>query len=148
MASLSDVLNGFGEKVLYRNSWGDAVYVVFDDAFTAAQCGLALQRAAKEAGQSGLGKKLNLELRLGGHYGPVFDGHDFIRNESTYFGSHVTRTARIEPIAVPGEVYVTEEMAAALALSGDQTIECNYIGIESLAKGYGKIRLYVLKSRV
>ncbi len=147
MARLSDVLNGFGEKVLYRNSWGDAIYVVFDDAFTAAQCGLALQRAAKEAGQSGLGKKLNLELRLGGHYGPVFDGHDFIRNESTYFGSHVTRTARIEPIAVPGEVYVTEEMAAALALSGDQTIECNYIGIESLAKGYGKIRMYVLKSR-
>lgn len=148
MSRLSDVLNRFGDKVLYRNSWGDAIYVVFDDAFTAAQCGLALQRAAKKASQSGLGEKLNLELRLGGHYGPVFDGHDFIRNEPTFFGSHVTRTARIEPIAVPGEVYVTEEMAAALALSGDRTIECDYIGIESLAKGYGKMRMYVLKSRV
>ena len=147
MARLSDVINRFGDKVLYRNSWGDAIYVVLDDALAAAQCGLALQRAASEFDHSSHGIGSKLELRLGGHYGPVFDGHDFIRNEPTFFGSHVTRTARIEPIAMPGEVYVTEEMAAALALSGDQTIECGYVGIESLAKGYGKMRMYVLKSR-
>ena len=35
MASLSEVLKSFGDKVLYKNSWGDAIYVVFDDALSA-----------------------------------------------------------------------------------------------------------------
>ena len=145
MARLSEALNSFGDKVLYRNSWGDAIYVVFEDALSAAKCSLALQEAAKSVDLSGLGFESKLELRLGGHYGPVFEGHDYICDEQTFFGSHVTRTARIEPIAVPGEVYVTEAMAAALALSGDESVACDYIGIESLAKGYGKLRMYVLK---
>ena len=33
-------------------------------------------------------------------------------------GSHVSRTARIEPVTPPGEVYVTEAFAAALELQG------------------------------
>ncbi len=33
-------------------------------------------------------------------------------------GSHVSRTARIEPVTPAGEVYVTEQFAAALVLDG------------------------------
>ena len=145
MARLSQVLNEFGDKLLYKNSWGDAIYVVFEDAQTAARCGLALQEASKETDLVEFGCDARLELRLGGHYGPVFAGTDFIRDEPTYFGSHVTRTARIEPITPPGEVYVTEAMAAALAVSGDASLECNYVGVVPSAKDYGAMRMYVLK---
>ncbi len=145
MARLSQVLNGFGDKVLYKNSWGDAIYVVFEDALTAARCGLALQEAAEETDLAEYGCNSQLELRLGGHYGPVFAGRDFIRDEATYFGSHVTRTARIEPITPPGQVYVTEAMAAALAVAGDRSLEYDYVGVVPSAKNYGAMRMYVLK---
>jgi len=147
MARLSDVLESFGRKVLYANSWGDAIYAVFQDAPSAAVCGLALQRASKSIDFDALGFEHPLELRLGGHYGPVFRGWDFICRERTFFGSHVTRAARIEPVTPPGEVYVTQQMAAALALSKDVNIECDYMGNLPSAKKYGAMRMYVLKGR-
>ena len=89
----------------------------------------------------------DLSLRLGGHFGPVFCGKDYIRKEPTYFGSHVTKAARIEPVTPPGELYVTEAMAAALALSENDTIDCDYVGPVPLAKNYGEMRMYVLRER-
>jgi hypothetical protein len=53
--------------------------------------------------------------------------------------------ARIEPVTPPGEIYLTEAMAAALALTGSERIECNYMGNLPTAKGYGHMPMYVLK---
>ena len=147
MAAISRVLDRYGEHVLYRNSFGDAVYLVFDGAVAAAQCGLAIQKVFDEAEfrRSETGAKLS--FRLGGHFGPLFYGTDFIRNEPSFFGSHVTKVARVEPITPPGAVYVTEPMAAALALSGADDIECDYVGVVALAKDYGEFRMYVLRER-
>ncbi len=39
-------------------------------------------------------------------------------------GSHVSRTARIEPVTPPEAVYVTEPFAAALALEGRAEFSC------------------------
>ena len=55
--------------------------------------------------------------------------------------------ARIEPVTPPGAVYVTEPMAAALALSGTHEIDCDYVGMVALAKNYGEFRMYVLRER-
>jgi class 3 adenylate cyclase len=145
MAQLSVTLEEFGGKVLYVNSWGDAIYAIFDSAVSGARCGLELQRVTKRIDFLGsrIGRKL--ELRLGMHYGPVFRGRDFICQEETFFGSHVTRAARIEPITPPGEVFVTEQMAAALALTPEAHIECDYMGKVQSAKKYGSMRMYVLR---
>ena len=145
MGRVSAVLKEFGSKVLYRNSWGDAIYVVFEDALSCAQCGLAIQHRIKETDFSELGIDVELSLRLSGHYGPVFAGRDYICEEPTYFGAHVTLAARIEPITPPGEVFVTEAMAAALALARDTRIDCDYVGVLPTAKDYATIRMYVLK---
>ncbi len=145
MSRLSRVLKSFGNKVLYSNSWGDAIYVVLKDPVSAALCGLELQRATKQMNFAALGIEPDLSLRLSAHYGPVFRGKDYIRNEPTYFGSQVTKAARIEPITPPGEIYLTEAMAAALALSGTTQIECNYMGNLPTSKKYGNLRMYVLK---
>jgi class 3 adenylate cyclase len=58
-------------------------------------------------------------------------------------GSHVTRTARIEPVTPPGAVYATEPFAAALIL-GDDAFTADYAGNIPAAKDHGALRMYRL----
>jgi hypothetical protein len=44
-------------------------------------------------------------------------------------------------------VFVTEPFAAALALTSDE-FACEYVGDVPAAKGFGKLRMCVLKARV
>ena len=37
-------------------------------------------------------------MRIGLHTGPVFEDYDAIIGRNNYFGSHVSRAARIEPV--------------------------------------------------
>jgi class 3 adenylate cyclase/tetratricopeptide (TPR) repeat protein len=145
MARISETLDGFGRQVLYRNSWGDAVYAILDTPEAGARCALAIQTALKELNLRQLGFTHPLELRLAVHYGPIFRGRDFLTKAETFFGAHVTRAARIEPVTPPGEVFVTEAMAAALALGGEASVRPEYVGSTQLAKNYGSLKMYVLR---
>ena len=62
-------------------------------------------------------------------------------------GSHVSRTARIEPVTPAGAVYVTEQFAAALALDAHEEFCCDYVGHMPAAKDFGKLRMYRLFRR-
>jgi TIR domain len=87
----------------------------------------------------------HLVLRLGGHLGPVFPVLDPIIDTNGFMGSHVSRTARIEPVTPPGEVYVTEAFAATLLLSANRGLTCDYVGHMAAAKGYDNFRMYRLR---
>ncbi len=145
MGRISEVLDTFGKQVLYRNSWGDAIYAILDTAEAGARCAIDIQTALKQLNLRQLGFPHPLELRLAVHYGPIFRGRDFLTKTETFFGAHVTRAARIEPVTPPGEVFVTEAMAAALALSGAASVRPEYVGSTQLAKNYGSLRMYVLR---
>ncbi len=83
-------------------------------------------------------------MRISLHVGPVFAGVDNVTRKETYFGHTLTRAARMEPITPVGEVYVTEQFAALIAMEqGDQT-RCTYVGRVPLAKDYGELRMYSL----
>jgi adenylate cyclase len=86
-----------------------------------------------------------LALRIGGHVGPVFATRDPVLERESFMGSHVSRTARIEPVTPPGEVYVTEPFAAALELDGRDDCVCDYVGHMAAAKDYGHLRMYRLR---
>lgn len=144
MGTIAATLRRFGGHVLYQNSWGDAIYVVIDDPVIAANCSLAIQEALKKKDFSTFGLSRDLALRLAAHFGPVYDGHDPICDEPTFFGAHTTIAARMEPVTVPGEVYVTEAMAAALALAGRHRLRTEYVGRVPMAKGFGSTRMYAL----
>lgn len=146
MARISKELKRFGDHVLYRNSWGDAIYVVFDNAVDAASFSLSIQHVIEDMAFKPIGYDEALRLRLGAHFGPIYRGVDQLCEVETYYGSHVTRAARIEPVTPAGKVYVTEPMAAALALSGVEEIDSDYVGPVPLAKDYGEIRMYQLRS--
>ncbi len=145
MGRFATVLDGFGDRVLYRNTWGDAVYIVLPDASTAATCAMDLQAAMNGFDFDAAGLSSDLALRLGGHIGPVFEGRDPVLKSPAFFGAHVSRTARIEPVTPPGEVYVTEPFAAALALTQDSPFRCEYVGYIAGAKDYEAMRMYVVR---
>lgn len=147
MGPLGATLDRFGPDVLYRNSWGDGLYVVFRDVKTAARCALALLTTMQHVDYDRLGLPSTLGLRIGAHAGPIFEAQDPIRNELTFYGAEVTRTARIEPRTPEGEVYVTDSFAALLALGGDHTLNCQYVGHIPTAKNYGVFPMFVLKQR-
>jgi class 3 adenylate cyclase len=85
-------------------------------------------------------------MRIGAHYGPVFEGWDPIAAQRTYYGRALSRAARIEPITPPGTVYVTEAFAAILLLESRGDFTCTYVGQVPLAKGYGTFRMYDLSA--
>jgi hypothetical protein len=145
LGALAGVVERYGNDVWHRNTWGDAVYIVLTDAVTAAACALDLQDALQAIDLEAEGLPSHLALRLGGHVGPVFPTYDPLLREEAFMGSHVSRTARIEPVTPPGEVYVTEAFAAALALSGNQALTCDYVGHMAATKGYGDLRMYTLR---
>ena len=87
----------------------------------------------------------HLALRLGSHVGPVNPIYDPVLEATAFTGSHVSRTARIEPVIPPAAVYVTEAFAAALVLADERELTCDYVGHMAAAKGYGRLRMYRLR---
>lgn len=145
LGTFSRVLESFGPRVPVKNTWGDALYVVAEDAVTGADCALSLQEAIAGLRPESHGLPAHLGLRLGGHTGPVFPIDDPVLGYRSYMGVHVSRTARIEPITPVGSVYVTEAFAAALALDRAGRFTTEYVGHIPAAKDWGKLRVYVLR---
>jgi class 3 adenylate cyclase len=145
LGAFAGALRRHQAEVWYRNTWGDAVYVVLSNASAAAGCALDLQEAMTAIDLEAEGLPDHLALRLGGHVGPVFRTHDPVLDEPGFMGSHVSRTARIEPVTPPGAVYVTEPFAAALVLAGRSEFVCDYVGHMAAAKDYGHLRMYRLR---
>lgn len=145
MGPLGEVLDRYGDGVLFRNTWGDAVHAVFADVSTAARCALELQAALRDLDASDPGLAVKPEMRMALDVGPVFEGYDYINKEKTYFGTTLTRAARIEPVTPVGEVFVTEAFAALCAFDCAQDVKCEYVGHMPLASSYGKMRMYLLK---
>ncbi len=144
------VLGAFGEvladraaHVQFKNTWGDGIYVVLTDTASAAACALDLQRAMGSIDLAALGLPDHLALRLSGHVGPVFPVHEPVLGVDTFIGSHISRTARIEPVTPAGAVYVTEPFSASLTLNGDPHV-CDYVGHLPAAKDFGRLRMYKL----
>lgn len=147
LGSFASVLHRRREDVWHRNTWGDGIYVVLSDVAVAAACALELQEAIQGLDLAADGLPSDLALRLGGHVGPVFPTHDPVRDALGFMGSHVSRTARIEPVTPPGAVYVTEPFAAAIALEQPDEFACDYVGRMPAAKNYGVLRMYRLRRR-
>ena len=147
LGAFAEILDDYADAVQHQNTWGDALYVVVTDAPTAAACALELQAAMARLDLEAEGLPSHLALRLGAHLGPVFPTHDPVLDELAFMGSHVSRTARIEPVTPPGAVYVTEPFAAALALDGRDEFGCDYVGHMPAAKDFGRLRMYRLRSR-
>ena len=131
-------------RPLDAKTWGDGLYVVFDSPQYAAEFALGFLERAQDVDWTTTGLRSTNPVRIGLHAGPVFRGFDPVMQREHFFGSSVTRAARIEPITQPGTVYASEAFAAMLAAAGRKDFALEYIGRVALAKQYGESTIYRL----
>lgn len=144
------IASGAAGRPIMSNTWGDAIYLVFDGVDEGGNFAMALSRIVRETDWSKHGlPPLNIRIAL--HTGPVLLCVDPILNRMTFTGPHVSHTARIEPIVVPGEVYATEGFVAHAEILAYQKkrlgFACSYVGETDFAKKYGRYPLFRLTER-
>jgi adenylate cyclase len=144
MRQIAEVLDRHDSEVVCRNSWGDALYAVTNSAEAAARIALELQDALARFDYATLGLDGTGGMRVGVHYGPAWRTTDHITGRTTFYGTEVSKAARIEPVTPPGAVFVTEPFAAILALESGGDFACRYMGRIALAKKYGDYPMYRL----
>ncbi|HUV13503.1 MAG TPA: adenylate/guanylate cyclase domain-containing protein, partial [Acidobacteriota bacterium] len=125
-----------------RNTWGDGLYFAFRDTREAGLFALDLRDFVRKTDWVAKGLPKALSIRIGLHVGPVHGFVDPITEKYTYFGGHVARTARIEPITPPGKVYASQAFAGLATASGVDGFKCEYVGQTPLAKGFGVFPAY------
>ena len=147
LQKISEVIAASKHPPQSVNTWGDALYAVFDfvqDAgLFALELNEAIERHAEDWEEAGLGR---LRIRTGLHAGPVFLHHDPIVRRLGYSGAHVNRAARIEPVADEGRIFASEEFAALAAITPACGFTCDDEGRHKLAKKYpGEHQLYSVR---
>jgi class 3 adenylate cyclase len=126
----------------FANTGGDGLYLVFDTAHDGVAFALQLSEGMRSVDWARLGMGSSNPIRICLHTGPVFCAFDPVIGRDNYFGSSVTRAARIEPVTPPGTVFVSETCAATLAATGQRDFLLEYVGSVELAKGAGATRVY------
>ncbi len=145
LGRVADIIKASSHKPSFCNTWGDGLFVVFDNVTAAAVFALTLRDMVMDTDWMKLGLPTNINIRIGMHTGPVFQAKDPILDKDNFFGSQVNRAARVEPIAVPGSVLVTEQCACMLVTQENREYACEYLGTQELAKKYGSGKLYRLR---
>lgn len=122
----------------------DGIHVVYGSVEAAADGALALLDSFAKIDLPRTSLPAHLALRIGGHFGPVAELTDPFLRRPSFYGTHITIAARIEPVAVPGTAYVSEPFAALLALHAPGRFRTEYVGQTELPKQFGTMRLFTL----
>lgn len=143
MGAASAVIARSAHQPVVLNTWGDALYLVFDTIQDAGMLALELREALCPPPQGGAdwekaGLPPELSIRFAVHAGPVFAISDPVVRHLSFTGRHTTQTARLEPVTKPGEIFATQEFAALAHLQGVHGFACVYLGRTDLDKGYRK----------
>ena len=134
-----------GPAPLQVNTWGDGLYLVFDSVAATGDFALMLSEAVRAMDWQAQGFREDLSVRIGLHAGPAYVCTDPVTGRPNYLGAHVSRAARIEPIAPPGEVYASGAFAALARADQVEGFSCAYVGQTPLAKGYGTFPTYLVR---
>lgn len=134
---------------LQIKSWGDGLFLVFETPIAAAQAALEIKRSFDDcAAQAQLGDGEDLALRIGVHFGPVWEREDPFTQTPNLYGRNVTTAARLEALAMPGSICVSENFAAMLAMNPEsraRKFTCDYVGRTKSNKEDTVFSLYSLR---
>ena len=142
---VADTIHTNNVKPVFSNTWGDGLFLVFEDLVGAADFALHLRDRIVGQDWTAVGLPEDTTIRIGMHTGPVFEADDPILGKKNFYGSHVNRAARIEPVTTPGSVFVSEQTACLLVASECTRFAVDYLGQIPLAKQYGSGSLYRLR---
>jgi class 3 adenylate cyclase len=147
MGSVARLMDSLPNQPIVKNTWGDAVYCVFDKVEHAGLFALKLRDLVRGTDwvQKSLPPGMNIRIAL--HAGPAYPCFDPVMRKLTFMGSHVNRTARIEPVAEEGQIYASQAFAALSAADDAHGYVCDYVGMVQLAKKYGSIPVFLLRAK-
>ena len=142
LGSVADLNDRTHHKPIHVETAGDGLYMVFVSVSDATHYALELNELVMERDWEAAGLPGDMDLRVALHCGPVFCGKDPITGLAMYTGPHTSRTARIEPITPPGQVYASSAFAAVAVAQSVGGVRFRYMGRTPLAKKYGSLELY------
>jgi hypothetical protein len=144
MGQMARTIERLAAPPSHVETWGDGLFVVFDQPVDAALAALALLEAHKALDLRALGLPRSLGLRIGGHYGPVHLRTNPLTRTPAVIGAHVVVAARIEPDVAPGSACVSEALAGALATFHGDSVRCGYVGRTQGHKGFPATPIFSL----
>lgn len=147
MAGMAEAIAGLAAPAEHVETWGDGVFLVFDQPSDAAEAALVLLEAHRRLNLRARGLPRHLGLRIGGHYGPVHLRVNPITGAQAVVGAHVVVAARIEPDVAPGAAYVSEAMAGILATHHADRYRCGYVGRTTPRKSFPPVSIFNLSRR-
>ena len=129
---------------VYINSWGDAIFCVFEDPIAAADSALAIRDFFRSYNWTDT-QLPKLQVRVSVHSGRAYRGKDPITEEPGYIGTQINLAARIEPIVKPGEVWTTDKFVSLLETANPVHFSTDNLGVKPLAKKWGGQEIYRLR---
>jgi class 3 adenylate cyclase len=161
LEKLNAAMEKIGVPLESLNTWGDAVFAVADSAIKIADFGLKYCDIVESLGKKYPEFPFPIRARISLHSGPVFVAQDPFIKKMNFYGGHINRAARLEPVTAVGQVYATQQFVSLL--HGETSDECNeyaqkglkyyerysteYVGVISLAKSFGQQEVYHLRWR-
>ena len=104
------IIKNFNGKILKK--MGDAFFVDFSSSINAIECSIEIQKALKDYNASKDSRK-KLLLRIGLHIGDVFIKEDDL------FGEGINVAARLEPLAEPGGICMSQAFYDSVKVKSD-----------------------------
>jgi len=127
-----------------RRTQGDGYLICSNSPVDLAEVALRMRDAVLTTNWKALGLEHNLAARIALHVQTVTVVCKDDGTVEDVLGKGVNKTARIEPVTDPNEVYCSDIFQQHLVDAVAQHIVAAPIGIRELAKGYGAQQLYRL----
>ena len=147
LRAFAERIERFSPRPEILNTWGDAIFAVHESAPDMAAFAFALRDLIADTDWAAKNLPADLNARIALHAGPVFTGEDPVLRRGNAFGAHINRAARMEPVAVPGCVYASEQFAALLAMKSPGGFDIEYVGVQDLPKDFGTQAMYHIRKR-
>ena len=156
---LNKAMEKIGMDLESLNTWGDAVFAVADSAIKIADFGLRYCDIIESLGKKYPEFPFPIRARISLHSGPVFIAMDPFIKKMNFYGGHINRAARLEPVTTVGQVYATQQFVALLhgetnderneyiqrGLKYYERYSTEYVGMIALAKSFGQQEVYHLR---
>ncbi len=141
---LNEYLDLFAARVESNNGRvmhyaGDAILAMFAAAIDAVSCASSVQQEIADRNQA-VAAGRGLQFRIGINSGDVFEDRDDV------FGDGVNIAARLEGLAPPGEICVSESVKSAIGRKPG--IEFQYIGEQPVKNIDEPVQAYIVNPRV
>jgi hypothetical protein len=133
------------QKSILQNTWGDAVIAVFQNTTDAIDYAINLRNFFVNTDWDKLDIKSATSIRVGIHAAMFYLKKNKITGKDDVVGTQINKTARLEPVVTPNQIWVTstfKEMDSAVHPS--TSYQYKEIGKVELAKSWGSELVFCL----